>query len=52
MKALLIDDHAIVRSGLRRLFAALPQWAILEAANGRTPWVWCRPSGRSWWCWT
>ncbi len=35
MKALLIDDHAIVRSGLRRLFAALPQWDILEAANGR-----------------
>jgi DNA-binding NarL/FixJ family response regulator len=35
MKALLVDDHAIVRSGLRRLFAALPQWAILEAANGR-----------------
>lgn len=35
MKALLIDDHAIVRSGLRRLFAALPQWEILEAANGR-----------------
>jgi DNA-binding NarL/FixJ family response regulator len=35
MKALLIDDHAIVRSGLRRLFAALPQWGILEAANGR-----------------
>jgi DNA-binding NarL/FixJ family response regulator len=35
MKALLIDDHAIVRSGLRRLFAALPQWTIIEAANGR-----------------
>jgi two-component system invasion response regulator UvrY len=35
VKALLIDDHAIVRSGLRRLFAALPPWDILEAANGR-----------------
>nr|WP_294527620.1 response regulator transcription factor [uncultured Rhodopila sp.] len=35
MKALLIDDHAIVLSGLRRLFAALPQFAIFEAANGR-----------------
>jgi two-component system invasion response regulator UvrY len=35
MKALLIDDHAIVRAGLRRLLAPLPQWEILEAANGR-----------------
>jgi DNA-binding NarL/FixJ family response regulator len=35
VKALLIDDHAIVRAGLRRLFAALPQWVIIEAANGR-----------------
>lgn len=35
MKVLLIDDHAIVRAGLRRLLAPLPQWEILEAANGR-----------------
>ena len=35
MKALLIDDHAIVRAGLRRLLAPLPQWEIIEAANGR-----------------
>lgn len=34
MKALLIDDHAIVRGGLRRLLSALP-WDIAEAANGR-----------------
>src|ERR1700679_2788146 len=34
MKALLIDDHAIVRGGLRRLLAAL-SWEIAEAANGR-----------------
>jgi DNA-binding NarL/FixJ family response regulator len=34
MKALLIDDHAIVRGGLRRLLAAL-SWDIAEAANGR-----------------
>jgi two-component system invasion response regulator UvrY len=34
MKALLVDDHAIVRGGLRRLIAALP-WAVIEAANGR-----------------
>jgi DNA-binding NarL/FixJ family response regulator len=34
MKALVIDDHAIVRGGLRRLLAALP-WVIGEAANGR-----------------
>jgi DNA-binding NarL/FixJ family response regulator len=35
MKALLVDDHAIVRGGLRRMLASLPQYEIAEAANGR-----------------
>ncbi len=35
MKALLIDDHSIVRAGLRRVLAAMPEFDILEAANGR-----------------
>jgi two-component system, NarL family, invasion response regulator UvrY len=35
VKVLLVDDHAIVRSGLRRLFAALPGVQISEAATGR-----------------
>lgn len=35
MKILLVDDHAIVRAGLRRLFAALPGVQISEAATGR-----------------
>jgi two-component system invasion response regulator UvrY len=35
VKVLLVDDHAIVRSGLRRLFAALPGIQISEAATGR-----------------
>ncbi len=35
MKVLLVDDHAIVRSGLRRLFAALPGVQISEATTGR-----------------
>lgn len=35
MKVLLVDDHAIVRSGLRRLFAVLPGVQITEAATGR-----------------
>ncbi len=35
MKVLLVDDHAIVRAGLRRLFAALPDVQIIEAATGR-----------------
>ena len=35
MKVLLVDDHAIVRSGLRRLLAVLPDMAISEAATGR-----------------
>ena len=35
MKILLVDDHAIVRSGLRRLLAAVPGAQISEAATGR-----------------
>jgi two-component system, NarL family, invasion response regulator UvrY len=35
VKVLLVDDHAIVRSGLRRLLAALPGVQISEAATGR-----------------
>jgi two-component system, NarL family, invasion response regulator UvrY len=35
VKLLLVDDHAIVRAGLRRLFAALPGVQIIEAATGR-----------------
>jgi two-component system, NarL family, invasion response regulator UvrY len=35
MKILLVDDHAIVRSGLGRLLSALAHAEILEAANGR-----------------
>jgi DNA-binding NarL/FixJ family response regulator len=35
MKLLLVDDHAIVRAGLRRLLAGKPSWQITEAANGR-----------------
>jgi two-component system invasion response regulator UvrY len=35
VKILLVDDHAIVRSGLRRLFATLPGARVSEAATGR-----------------
>jgi two-component system invasion response regulator UvrY len=34
MKILLVDDHTIVRAGLRRLLEALPQAIISEAATG------------------
>jgi two-component system, NarL family, invasion response regulator UvrY len=34
VKVLLVDDHAIVRSGLRRLFEALPDIQVSEAATG------------------
>lgn len=36
MRFLLVDDHAVVRAGLRRLLAALPGAEISEAAEGRS----------------
>ena len=35
MKVLVVDDHTVVRAGLRRLLAALPEMEISEAADGR-----------------
>jgi two-component system, NarL family, invasion response regulator UvrY len=35
LKILLVDDHTIVRSGLRRLFSVLRDVQISEAATGR-----------------
>ncbi|HSY07144.1 MAG TPA: response regulator transcription factor [Steroidobacteraceae bacterium] len=35
MKVLVVDDHAVVRDGLRRLLLTLPNVEIFEAANGR-----------------
>jgi two-component system, NarL family, invasion response regulator UvrY len=35
MKILLVDDHAIVRDGLKRLLGALPGAEVSEAADGR-----------------
>ncbi|MEQ9449232.1 MAG: response regulator transcription factor, partial [Rhodospirillaceae bacterium] len=35
MNVLIVDDHAIVRSGLKRLLAMLPNTALREASNGR-----------------
>jgi len=35
MKVLIVDDHAIVRSGLKRLLATLADIQVVEAANGR-----------------
>jgi two-component system invasion response regulator UvrY len=35
MKILLVDDHVIVRSGLRNLLGAMPNAQVAEAANGR-----------------
>ena len=35
MKILILDDHPIVRAGIRRLLAAEPEIELREAANGR-----------------
>jgi two-component system, NarL family, invasion response regulator UvrY len=35
MKVLVVDDHAVVRDGLRRLLVVLPNVEIFDAATGR-----------------
>ena len=35
MKILIVDDHAIVRDGLRRMLEVLADTSVIEAANGR-----------------
>ena len=35
MKVLIVDDHPIVRAGLRRLLAAQPEAEVWEAASGK-----------------
>lgn len=35
MTILLVDDHALVRDGLKRLLAGISEGGVLEAANGR-----------------
>ncbi|HZB91270.1 MAG TPA: response regulator transcription factor [Stellaceae bacterium] len=42
MKILVIDDHPIVRAGLRKLLAGEPGVALLEAADGKAGLALCR----------
>ncbi len=35
MKILIVDDHVVVREGVRRLLAALPDTEVFEAASAR-----------------
>lgn len=35
MKILIIDDHVVVREGVRRLLAALPETEVFEASSAR-----------------
>jgi two-component system, NarL family, invasion response regulator UvrY len=35
MKILIVDDHVVVREGVRRLLAALPDTEVFEAASSR-----------------
>jgi two-component system, NarL family, invasion response regulator UvrY len=35
MKVLIVDDHAVVRTGLRQMLVALMRADVIEAANGR-----------------
>jgi len=38
MNILIVDDHAIVRAGLRRLLRGLFEGEVLEAATGERRW--------------
>ena len=40
MKVLVVDDHAVVRDGLRRLLMTLPNVEIFDAATGREALSW------------
>ncbi|HUN50073.1 MAG TPA: response regulator transcription factor [Candidatus Sulfotelmatobacter sp.] len=42
MKLLIVDDHPIVRDGLRRLLAARPEIALSEAATGEEALALCK----------
>ncbi|HUC68903.1 MAG TPA: response regulator transcription factor [Stellaceae bacterium] len=42
MKLLIVDDHPIVRAGLRRLLAGEPGMALREVASGKEALVLCR----------
>jgi two-component system, NarL family, invasion response regulator UvrY len=42
MKILIVDDHPIVRAGLRRLLAGEPGMALREVASGKDALVICR----------
>ncbi len=42
MKILIVDDHPIVRAGLKRLLADLPHVELSEAAGGKEALVLCR----------
>jgi two-component system, NarL family, invasion response regulator UvrY len=42
MKILIVDDHPIVRAGLRRLLAGEPGMALREAAGGKEALAICR----------
>ena len=35
MKILIVDDHVLIREGVRRLLAAMPQASVSEAGSGR-----------------
>ena len=35
MKVLVVDDHVIVREGIRRLLAPIPEFVVIEAPTAR-----------------
>jgi DNA-binding NarL/FixJ family response regulator len=48
MKILIVDDHPIVRAGLRRLLDAEPVAELCEAADGREALLALREHGPPW----
>jgi DNA-binding NarL/FixJ family response regulator len=51
IRVLVVDDHAVVREGIRHVLAGEPGFEVVgEAANGEQALALARPSGPTWWC--
>ena len=51
LRILVVDDHGVVRRGVRALLESHPGWQVVgEGAMGATRWSSFVPCGRTLWC--